>query len=532
MTLCIAPQCSKPDNSDNSVFCQTCGSELLLEGRYRVTKLIGQGGFGKTYEVREVVRATGTSNSGIPKVLKVLTDQQPKAVELFTREAQVLSQLRHPGIPQVDTDGHFIFWPRDSQTALHCLIMEKIEGLDLCGYMKQRQFRPISEQLALEWLTQIMTILNEVHSQQFFHRDIKPSNIMLRPDGQLVLIDFGAVRAVTQTYMAKQGAQGVTGIHSMGFTPPEQMNGQAVMQSDFYALGRTWVYLLTGKEPTDSSIYDPYSDQCQWRESATHISPPFANLVDDLMARLPKDRPANTQIILQRLRTLDREFEQSRQQTEVSQGSNPPPFPQPSATPSSPAQPPPVPPSTVPPTDIQAPPEPLPVYTPPPSAPFSTSQPPAGVPPTDIQAPGYSTPSHPPNQPSQPQQSPPPLQSSAHELEEANRQIKTAWIAGIVLAVLTFLIGILSGSDTSFWLIDVVISAGLTFGIYKKVRACAVLMLIYYILGRLLWVSAALESGEGVNPAAIGLGGAFIYFYVQGVKGTYTHHRLTTTQQI
>lgn len=128
MTLCIAPQCSKPDNSDNSVFCQTCGSELLLEGRYRVTKLIGQGGFGKTYEVREVVRATGTSNSGIPKVLKVLTDQQPKAVELFTREAQVLSQLRHPGIPQVDTDGHFIFWPRDSQTALHCLIMEKSRG--------------------------------------------------------------------------------------------------------------------------------------------------------------------------------------------------------------------------------------------------------------------------------------------------------------------------------------------------------------------------------------------------------------------
>lgn len=525
MTLCIAPQCSKPDNSDNSVFCQTCGSELLLEGRYRVTKVIGQGGFGKTYEVREVARATGTRNSGIPKVLKVLTDQQPKAVELFTREAQVLSQLRHPGIPQVDTEGHFIFWPRDSQTALHCLIMEKIEGLDLCGYMKQRQFRPISEQLALEWLTQIMTILNEVHGQQFFHRDIKPSNIMLRPDGQLVLIDFGAVRAVTQTYMAKQEAQGVTGIHSMGFTPPEQMNGQAVMQSDFYALGRTWIYLLTGKEPTDSSIYDPYSDECQWQGSATHVSPSFANLVDDLMARLPKDRPANTQIILQRLRDLDRDLEQSRQQTEVSPTSSPPPFSKP-ATPASPIQPPPVPSSNVPPTDLQAPPEPSPIYTSPP-APFPTSQSPAGIPPTDLQTPRYSTQSNPPSQQNQP-----PLPSSTNELEEANKQIKTAWIAGIVLTVLIFLVGLLSGSETSFWLLDVLISAGLTFGIYKKVRACAVAMLIYFILGRLLLLSAALESGAGVNPLAIGLGGAFIYFYVQGVKGTYTHHRLTTPQQL
>lgn len=111
MTLCISPHCRQPENPDSSVFCQTCGSELLLEGRYRVTKVIGQGGFGKTYEVIETQRATGRSSSGIPKVLKVLTDSQPKAVELFTREAQVLSQLRHPGIPRVENDGAFIFGP-------------------------------------------------------------------------------------------------------------------------------------------------------------------------------------------------------------------------------------------------------------------------------------------------------------------------------------------------------------------------------------------------------------------------------------
>lgn len=516
MTLCIAPQCSKPENSDNSVFCQTCGSELLLEGRYRVTKLIGQGGFGKTYEVREVVRVTGNSNSGIPKVLKVLIDQQPKAVELFTREAQVLSQLRHPGIPHVDTDGHFIFWPRDSQTALHCLIMEKIEGLDLCGYMKQRQFRPISEQLALEWLMQIMTILHEVHAKQFFHRDIKPSNIMLRPDGQLVLIDFGAVRGVTQTYMAKQGAQGVTGIHSLGFTPPEQMNGQAVMQSDFYALGRTWVYLLTGKEPTDSSLYDPYNDQCRWRESATQVSPTFANLVDDLMARLPRDRPANTQIILQRLRALDRDLEQSRQQTEVSQAPSPPPFPS-SSTPSqpvSPVQPPPFSASNLPPTDIQAFPEPPPVYAQPPqTASLPNSQTSTGVPLTDMQSPGHPT----------SQQNQNSLPSSQKELEEANQQIKTAWIAGIVSTVFTLMTAL--ALPILFNWISTLVSAGLTFGIYKKNQLCAILMLAYFSLIKLI------QLRSGVNVIVIGLGALFIYCFIQGVRGISAYNQLVNTHQ-
>lgn len=528
MTLCIAPQCSKPDNSDNSVFCQTCGSELLLEGRYRVTKEIGQGGFGKTYEVREVVRATGNSNSGIPKVLKVLIDQQPKAVELFTREAQVLSQLRHPGIPQVNPDGHFIFWPRDSQTSVHCLVMEKIEGLDLCGYMKQRQFRPISEQLALEWLTQIMTILNEVHAQQFFHRDIKPSNIMLRPDGQLVLIDFGAVRAVTQTYMAKQGAQGVTGIHSMGFTPPEQMNGQAVMQSDFYALGRTFIYLLTGKEPTDSSMYDPYSDECRWRDLATQISPPFAELLENMMARSPKDRPATTQIILQRLRELDQGVVQSRQPTDVSPASHaePPPVPSPAVPPISSPPPPFAEAAGVPPTDLQPPAESAPVYSPT-AQPDSFSSPSAstGVPPTDIQPPAYSNPpSSPPLSPSSP---------STQDLKEANQQIKTAWIAGLVSTVITLIATLaLSGSEAGAFLwIDVLLSAGFTFGIYKKVRTCAVLMLIYFILSKLLQISAALQADAGINPVAIGFGGLFTYFYVQGVRGTFTYHRLTNTPQ-
>lgn len=102
MSLCINPQCQKPQNPDQYLFCQNCGSELLLAGRYRVVRLLSnKGGFSITYEV---------TDSNIPKVLKVLTHPDPKAVELFHQEARVLQQLDHPGIPR--GDGEFTFFPK------------------------------------------------------------------------------------------------------------------------------------------------------------------------------------------------------------------------------------------------------------------------------------------------------------------------------------------------------------------------------------------------------------------------------------
>ncbi|NMG06483.1 serine/threonine-protein kinase [Brasilonema sp. UFV-L1] len=295
MSLCINRHCSNPSNADTQLFCQNCGSELLLEGRYRVVRLLGGGGFAKTYEVIE--------RNGTVKVLKVLHLDLPKAVSLFQQEAQVLSQLDHPGIPR--GNGYFTFLPNNSQEPLHCLIMEKIEGLNLEQYLQQRSYRPINQDLALEWLTQLMTILHQVHQQNFFHRDIKPSNIMLKADGQLVLIDFGTARGVTPTYIAKQPLGQVTGINSPGYTPPEQLNGQAVLTSDFFATGRTFVYLVTGKAPNDQDIYDPNTDEVHWRNYAPGTSPLLADLIDDLMRRSPSQRPQKTDVILQRLADIE-----------------------------------------------------------------------------------------------------------------------------------------------------------------------------------------------------------------------------------
>ncbi|MBD2268581.1 SUMF1/EgtB/PvdO family nonheme iron enzyme [Anabaena sp. FACHB-1391] len=304
MSLCINSNCPKPQNPDKILFCQACGSEVLLQQRYRVQCQLGRGGFGVTYEINEV-------RTNQAKVLKVLINNDPKAVELFKQEADVLSQLHHSGIPHVELDAYFEYYPYNSQNPIHCLVMEKVVGEDLEKYMQKRGLRPINQTTAIEWLKDLIIILEQVHNKDFFHRDIKPSNIMLRSESaELVLIDFGTVRKVTSTVFKQQG--GVTGIISAGYTPSEQINHNAVPQSDFFALGRTFVYLLTGKEPLDPIIYDSYNERLNWRNHAPQISSMLADLLDDMMQRLYKDRPQNTQVILQRIAAIEKALKPQR----------------------------------------------------------------------------------------------------------------------------------------------------------------------------------------------------------------------------
>ncbi len=314
MTYCINPHCPKPVDpvNANNLICRNCGSEILLQGRYRVIKQLGQGGFGNTFEVDEC---------GKTKVLKVLTENNPKAIELFQQEAKVLSQLNSAGIPKVEPDGYFTVLPKNSSVPLHCLAMEKIEGVNLQQWMEFRNYQRISETQALNWLKQLVEILALVHAHQYFHRDIKPQNIMLRPSGQLVLIDFGAVRQVTTTILAGNSH---TRIISQGYSPPEQQNGYSVQQSDFFALGRTFIFLLTGKEPQDKEIYNPLTNELHWRKSALNLSPLLADLIDHLMAPTANHRPQNTQVILQKLNEIEKALQTPKilwQQTTI-QSSN------------------------------------------------------------------------------------------------------------------------------------------------------------------------------------------------------------------
>jgi serine/threonine protein kinase len=294
---------------------------LLLNGKYRVSRLLSDTtGFGVVYEAFEGFTA---------KILKVLQEKwnnDPKAVELFKREYDVLLELSRQNVTGVPrADAYFQYSTREGKI-LHCLVMEKVEGINLEQWLNQ--YDNLSQKRAFKWLREITLILDKIHQQNWLHRDIKPPNIMLRNSGELVLIDFGTAREETQTYHQKVKGQQVTGITSAGYTPNEQQHGQAVIQSDFHALGRTFVHLLTGKHPLE--IYDPINDVLPWREETENIHPLLLDFIDELMGRLPKNRPANTRVILQRLDEIERQLKLPPITPTIT--SPPPPNPQPVVT--------------------------------------------------------------------------------------------------------------------------------------------------------------------------------------------------------
>jgi len=291
MSFCINPQCPNPHNQGSQAFCASCGSGLLLAKRFWVTQLLSDNsGFGVIYE------AYDTKN--LPKILKVLMphhNNNAKVIELFQQEAQILQNLNCSGIPRIDE----YFEHSTRAGSLHCIVMEKVDGINLEEELRKYRNKPIAQETALAWLEEIVGILDVVHKANYFHRDIKPANIMLRRSGKLVLIDFGTARDISATYMAKLPQGRVTGISSAGYTPPEQVNHGAVPQSDFFALGRTFAHLLTGKAPMD--MYDPHKDEFRWRQyvNPKDVSPIFLDLIDRMMARQVINRPQDTAQLLQ-----------------------------------------------------------------------------------------------------------------------------------------------------------------------------------------------------------------------------------------
>jgi serine/threonine protein kinase len=297
MSLCINPRCPQPENSAKLLFCVGCSSSLLLVNKYRVVKLMSdKGGFGNTYEM---------SKDGIAKVLKVLKSNDDVSIGLFNREFEVLKYLNGQGVKGIPhVEDLFSYNHNSSSEPLHCLVMERIYGENLEEYIKKIN-NYIDETTALLWLSKLTQILKEIHGNRIFHRDIKPSNIILQPDGhQPVLIDFGAAKQAAQN-ASKPGTQ----IFTPGYAAPEQqLVGQASAKSDFFSLGRTFVYLLTKQEPLNLS--NNTSQQCEWRHLTNNISPGLLDLIDRLMQLDPDCRPEYSDAILTEIELLSKKNQQ------------------------------------------------------------------------------------------------------------------------------------------------------------------------------------------------------------------------------
>jgi serine/threonine protein kinase len=316
VSYCINPLCSRRHNPEDSENCLACGNPLLIDGRIRLLRPLRSldedpSSYTDVFEVEDVEPSWGTKSR--IRVMKVLRWSDPKLVRLVQRESLILQTLYHPGVPKCGVDDYFTFTLKDGRLVLHCLVMEKVEGENLQEWLKS--YGRIPQKVALNWLAQVVDILESVHRSGFFHRDIKPENIIYQPDGQLALVDFGAARQITTTYLAKVGASGVnkrtrfssgyevTVVRTIRFSPLEQLNGQALPQSDFYALGRTFVNLLTGMSLLELPI-DQKTGRLIWRDKAPQIDKPLGDLLDDMMAPFPGQRPQTTQVILERLQRL------------------------------------------------------------------------------------------------------------------------------------------------------------------------------------------------------------------------------------
>ncbi|MBE9032766.1 serine/threonine protein kinase [filamentous cyanobacterium LEGE 11480] len=290
MSYCLNPKCHDRRNPDDARICQSCETPLLIQNRYRLLRPLRELDEWEPAEVFEI------DDHGTRRVMKVL--KKVMLLSLFQREVETLQRLDHPGIPKVEPDGYFTV-ALPGAVEVHCLVMEKIAGTDLDAWLANHG--PITQAEAEDWLKQLLELLALIHQAEIFHRDIKLSNIMRRETGQLMLIDFGTVRQVTNTYLAKiAGKRDVTSVVSPGYTPLEQMNGKAVPQSDFYALGRSIVALLTGKHPIDFT--EDEEGRLIWQsEVKTSITQAFAQLLDEMMAPFPGQRPLSAEVILNRL---------------------------------------------------------------------------------------------------------------------------------------------------------------------------------------------------------------------------------------
>jgi serine/threonine protein kinase len=207
----------------------------VLNNRYRIVRLLGQGGFGAVY------RAWDT-NLNRPCAVKENLDTSSEAQRQFTREATVLANLSHPNLTRV-TD-HFIL-PDQGQY----LVMDFVEGDDLASMMKRDGIFPVDK--AIMWITQVADALIYLHARQppVLHRDIKPSNIRVTPEGHAMLVDFGLVKLYDPNLKTTMGARAVT----PGYAPPEQYGrGSTDSRTDQYALGATLYNMLTGQEPFES----------------------------------------------------------------------------------------------------------------------------------------------------------------------------------------------------------------------------------------------------------------------------------------
>ncbi len=221
----------------------------ILRGRYRIAKIIGQGGMGSIY-LADDLRLEGRQCAlkEVEHDRSLSADLLRQTREQFLREATVLARLDHPNLPKVSD--FFSVGGRDY------LVMDFVPGKDLRTLINEAKQKSafLPERDVLNWGSQIADALAYLHSQKppILHRDIKPSNLKLTPSGLVKLVDFGLVKILASDEVT------ITILQGRGtalYTPLEQYGGDTGhtdARSDIYAFGATLYHLLTNQPPVEA----------------------------------------------------------------------------------------------------------------------------------------------------------------------------------------------------------------------------------------------------------------------------------------
>jgi eukaryotic-like serine/threonine-protein kinase len=261
----------------------------VLRGRYKIRRIIGQGGMGCIY-LADDLRLEGRlcALKEVEHDRSLPMDLIREARDQFLREATVLARLDHPNLPKVSD--FFSVGSRDY------LVMDYVPGKDLRTLMLEARHAGtfLGEQDVLSWSSQLADALVYLHSQDppILHRDIKPSNLKLTPSGLLKLVDFGLVKLLAP------GEVTITVLQGQGtalYTPLEQYGGDSGhtdVRSDIYAFGATLYHLLTNQPPADARdrFLDP-DHLTTPRQINSGISQRTEKAILWAMALHPDDRP-------------------------------------------------------------------------------------------------------------------------------------------------------------------------------------------------------------------------------------------------
>ena len=266
----------------------------LLQGRYRIVRILGQGGMGTVFEATD-------ERFGSRVAIKQALVLDAHLAGAFEREARLLRTLRHaalPGVIDYFVEGNLWF-----------LVMDYVAGEDFSA-LAERAGGPLPVASVLAWGDQLLEVLGFLHdhSPPIVHRDVKPQNLKLTPEGRIVLLDFGLAKGAAGDMATTSAQKSIYG-YTPQYAPLEQIRGSGTdPRSDLYAAAATLWSLLTGQAPPDalgraSAIVTGQRDPMR---PAHELNPAVPERVSAALhwalAQAPAERPASAHVLRQRLR--------------------------------------------------------------------------------------------------------------------------------------------------------------------------------------------------------------------------------------